>query len=183
MTMSREPSTLTVTFLLLLSIFSIKALPLSSKADNLPWLKTDGRWITDEGGDLVLLRGADYMGMEFGWFGHSEDDFKRMESWGFNVVRLPIAWSYVEPIEGRYNDSYLEKVDRVIAWCKNTHLYVILDMHQWNWAPKYQGNGLPDWAVAQVLGSRKSQRWILHERDHSRSILQHVALCSQQIQE
>ncbi len=22
-------------------------------------------------------------------------------------------------------------------------------MHQWNWAPKFEGNGLPDWAVEQ----------------------------------
>jgi aryl-phospho-beta-D-glucosidase BglC (GH1 family) len=157
MTMRRELTTIMVTFLLLMSAFSMKALPANSQASDLPWLKADGRWIVDEGGNLVLLRGADYSGMEYGWFGLTQDDFRRMENWGFDVVRLPIAWSYVEPSEGQYNNSYLDIVDRVIAWCKNSHLYVILDMHQWNWAPKYQGNGLPDWAVTQYSDQEKAK--------------------------
>jgi aryl-phospho-beta-D-glucosidase BglC (GH1 family) len=127
----------------------VNAFSENSGTNNLPWLKTSGRWIVDENGNFVLLRGADYMGMEFGWFYHSEDDFARMKSWGFNVVRLPIAWRYVEPREGYYDDNYLAIVDRVISWCKENNLYVILDMHQWNWAPKFGGNGLPDWAVEQ----------------------------------
>jgi len=155
--MPRVLTTIMVTFLLMLGAFSMKALPASSQAADLPWLKAYGRWIIDEMGNLVLLRGADYSGMEFGWFDHSEDDFRRMGNWGFDAVRLPIAWSYVEPREGQYDNSYLERVDRVITWCKNSHLYVILDMHQWNWAPKYQGNGLPDWAVAQYSDQEKAK--------------------------
>ncbi len=121
----------------------------NSEAQTLPWLRACGRSIIDEDGNYVLLRGANYMGMEFGWFGHSEENFERMRSWGFNVVRLPIAWSYVEPEEGHYDDSYLATVDTVISWCRENGLYVILDMHQWNWAPMFEGNGLPDWAVEQ----------------------------------
>ena len=128
---------------------TMRAASQDSESDGLPWLKASGRWIIDEDGNFVLLRGADYMGMEFGWFWHSEEDFERMRSWGFNVVRLPIAWSYVEPTEGHYDDSYLSTVATVISWCMENGLYVILDMHQWNWAPKFEGNGLPDWAVEQ----------------------------------
>jgi hypothetical protein len=139
-----------VIFLLLLcSSMPFNALSQNSETENLPWLKVKGRWIVDEDGNFVLLRGADYMGMEFGWFYHSEEDFSRMKSWGFNVVRLPIAWSCIEPREGYYDDSYLAILDRVISWCRKYSLYVILDMHQWNWAPKFEGNGLPDWAVEQ----------------------------------
>jgi aryl-phospho-beta-D-glucosidase BglC (GH1 family) len=138
---------LPIVVLLSLGILSPKVHSQGNGLDNLPWLKTNGRWIVDESGNTVILRGTNYMGMEFGWFGHSEEDFKRIRDWGFTVVRLPIAWSYIEPKEGYYNESYLKIVDKVISWCKEYKLYVILDMHQWNWAPKFGGNGLPNWAV------------------------------------
>ena len=148
--MSRGQTIPAVIFLLLLSSsMPINALSQNPETENLQWLKVKGRWIVDEDGNSVLLRGADYMGMEFGWFYHSEEDFFRMKSWGFNVVRLPIAWSYIEPREGYYDDNYLAILDRVISWCRKYGLYIILDMHQWNWAPKFDGNGLPDWAVEQ----------------------------------
>ncbi|MBO3802012.1 MAG: glycoside hydrolase family 5 protein [Thermoproteota archaeon] len=132
---------------LLLGILPTKVHSQRNDSNNLPWLKTNGKYIVDESGNIIILRGTNYMGMEFGWFGHSEEDFKRIRDWGFTVVRLPIAWSYIEPKEGYYNDSYLKIVDKVISWCKKYNLYVILDMHQWNWAPKFGGNGLPNWAV------------------------------------
>jgi len=180
MTMSRELTTVMVIFLLPLplSTFSMKALSSGSQAAALPWLKADGRWIIDEGGNTVLLRGANYNGMEFGWFEHAEDDFRRMEGWGFDVVRLPIAWSYVEPREGQYDDSYLDRVDGVIAWCRNSRLHVILDMHQWNWAPKYQGNGLPDWAVAQYSDRDKAKVGFFSNetmQDHFSNMWRYVA--------
>jgi aryl-phospho-beta-D-glucosidase BglC (GH1 family) len=145
-----------LTFFLIPSI-QVNAFSGDSGTNNPPWLKTSGRWIVDENGNFVLLRGADYMGMEFGWFYHSEDDFARMKSWGFDVVRLPIGWSYVEPKEGYYNDDYLAIADRVISWCKENNLYVILDMHQWNWAPMFGGNGLPDWAVEQYSDQEQAK--------------------------
>ncbi len=145
----RQITLIVILFPILGGSIPVSAFSENSGTKNLPWLKRDGNWIVDEYGNFMLLRGADYMGMEFGWFEHSEDDFERMKSWGFNVVRLPIAWSYVEPREGYYDDNYLATVDKVISWCKKNNLYVILDMHQWNWAPKFEGNGLPDWAVEQ----------------------------------
>ncbi len=92
-----------------------------SMSSNEPkWICTKGRYIIDEDGFYVLLRGADYMGMEFGWFGHSEEDFARMASWGFNVVRLPIGWAYIEPEESKINEDYLRRVDEIIGFAKNT---------------------------------------------------------------
>jgi hypothetical protein len=147
--MLRIPVLLVVPLLLSYGSIWMKSFPGNSEAEKVCWLKACGRWIVDEDGNIVLLRGANYMGMEFGWFYHSEEDFVRMKNWGFNVVRLPVAWSYIEPKEGFYDDTYLAIVDKVVSWCKKHGLYVILDMHQWNWAPKFGGNGLPDWAVEQ----------------------------------
>ena len=113
----------------------------------LPWLSVKDSYIVDSEGYYIILRGANYMGMEFGWFKHSEEDFKRMASWGFNVVRIPIGWAYIEPKPGVINEDYLRLIDRIIAWAKKYGLYVVLDMHQWRWSKKYGGCGMPDWVV------------------------------------
>ncbi|HEY4675214.1 MAG TPA: cellulase family glycosylhydrolase [Candidatus Bathyarchaeia archaeon] len=115
----------------------------------LSWLHVDGKWVKDEEGDIVLLRGCDYTGAESGWFYHQESDYARIKSWGFNVVRQPIAWTFVEPIRGYYDESYLKYVDQLVGWCKKYGLYMVLDMHQWEWAPRFGGNGLPDWATTE----------------------------------
>jgi len=118
------------------------------------FLKTDGITIVDASGQPVLLRGANFRGYHYGdrslWkTSHSEKDYQNLGSWGFNVVRLLIAWSKIEPKKGAYDKEYFSKyVDRDIAWARQNGLYVILDMHQNNWNSKWNGNGAPDWAVA-----------------------------------
>ena len=114
---------------------------------NPSWLRAVNSSIVDDRGNYVLLQGVNYMGLEFGWFGQSEEDFARITSWGFNVVRLPIGWAYIEPRPGVINEEYLKVVDWVIYWAKKHGLYVILDMHQWRWSRRYKGCGFPDWLI------------------------------------
>jgi len=113
--------------------------------------------IVDASGQIVLLRGTDFMGYDV-WqlstFGmtHSEQDYQNMKDQGFNVVRLPIDWGMIELEKGVYNEQYFtEYVDHDIAWAKKYGIYVILDMHQWMWNQKFYlgGNGAPDWTVTQ----------------------------------
>lgn len=124
----------------------------------LDWLRTEGKSIVNTQGDTVVLHGANFMGYEFGaWNRHEESDYSKMATWGFNVVRLPISWHYVEPQPGIINMSYLETyVDRDIGWAKKRGIYIILDMHQWYWSPHFTffsqqgevGNGFPSWLVS-----------------------------------
>lgn len=111
---------------------------------------TEGQWIKDGEGNVVILRGVNFEGLEYGaWNTHTEQDYAIISSWGLNVVRLPIAWSYIESEPGTYNYEYLNYVDRDIAWAKQNGLYVILDMHQYQWSPYFDsGNGMPIWAVS-----------------------------------
>lgn len=139
-----------------------------SYSSNMGWLRTDGKWIVDGEGNVVILRGANFMGYEFGaWKSHTEEDYAKMASWGFNVVRLPIAWDYIEPQPGFYNSSYFEKhVDRDIAWAKKCGIYIILDMHQYHLSRHFtyfssggsRGNGFPEWAVGNYSDSEQGEK-------------------------
>jgi len=115
-------------------------------------LHVEGKWIVNEEGRVVSLRGANFPGYErLLWQLHGEEDYAKMASWGFNVVRLPIAWHYIEPTPGVYNGTYLSNyVDKDIAWAKKYGIYIILDMGQWHWSSHFwfDGNGMPTWLVS-----------------------------------
>ncbi len=114
-------------------------------------IRADAEWVRDLQGRVVLLRGANYSGLEFGNFvgnphGPREANFAQMASWGFNIIRLPIAWSYLEPSPNAFTDAYLtEQVDAVIRFAAQHDLLVVLDMHQYLWSTCLNGNGAPGW--------------------------------------
>jgi endoglycosylceramidase len=101
---------------------------------------------------VVLLRGANYSGLEFGnFFGSAtppeEADFAQMAGWGFGVVRLPIAWHYIETAPGVYDDAYLrDQVDPVLDLGARHHIGFVLEMHQYEWSACTGGNGAPEWS-------------------------------------
>ena len=115
-------------------------------------LHRDGSWIRDATGGVTLLRGINYSGLEFGNFigrpnGPEETDFDQMASWGVEVIRLPIAWHYLEPQPGFYDPTHLaSQVDPILAWAGARNIAVVLDMHQWLWSPCFGGNGAPRWS-------------------------------------
>jgi endoglycosylceramidase len=128
-------------------------------ADSQGFLSANGIWIVDGQGNTVVLRGVNFSGYEYGlWdgaFAHSDADYVRMASWGFDVVRLPIAWNMIETQPGKYDETYFTNhVDRDIAWAKQHGMYVIIDMHQYGWSPHFtyydswHTAGVPLWAVS-----------------------------------
>lgn len=58
------------------------------------------------------------------------DDFVEMRALGFDVVRLGLSWSLLEPEPGRYGRLYLDRIAQVVSWADSNGIYVILDMHQ-----------------------------------------------------
>jgi endoglycosylceramidase len=116
-----------------------------------PPLASDGTWVRDRESRVVLLRGLNYSGLEFGNLvgrprGPEEADFAQMAGFGINAIRLPIAWAYVEPAPNAYDDAYLaDNVDPIVDWAARHGLWVVLDMHQYLWSPCTGGNGVPAW--------------------------------------
>ena len=93
----------------------------------------------------------------------SGDDFAQMRALGFNVVRLVLNWSQLEPTAGTYSRTYLNRVAQVVGWARQQGIYVILDMHQDQYSryivpaekgtapsgctPSGGSDGAPAWAV------------------------------------
>ncbi|HVA41885.1 MAG TPA: cellulase family glycosylhydrolase [Acidimicrobiales bacterium] len=97
----------------------------------------------------------------------SGDDLAQMRALGFDVIRLPVSWSQLEPIPGDYSSTYIDRIVQVVDWAAQQGIYVIIDMHEDNYsrftpasapasappvlsASQESGNhadGAPPWAV------------------------------------
>jgi len=134
---------------------SIPAARYGQSDPNLPWLHSDGRRILDDLGRTVLLRGfntdalVDYPKDPAPPF--DESDATLLQQAGFDVVRLGIDWSQLEPVRGRINQAYLDRVASTVAMLNRHGLYVVLDMHfRLGWSPRFGYSGAPAWATIGV---------------------------------
>lgn len=89
--------------------------------------------------------------------------FEEMGAQGFNVVRLLLSWSALEPERGRIDTAYLARVHAAVDAAKANGIYVVLDMHQDAWGksiatppgtvcapgtdPAIGWDGAPEWAT------------------------------------
>ena len=55
----------------------------------------------------------------------TRQDIQFIRAQGFNMVRIPLHWKFFEtdPSEG------FQLLDRVVGWCREAGLYVVLDLH------------------------------------------------------
>jgi endoglucanase len=57
-------------------------------------------------------------------------DIEQLAAWGFNSVRLPLRYKLLYDVNtGQYLESGFALIDSLIEWCRDNHMYVILDMH------------------------------------------------------
>lgn len=92
-------------------------------------------------------------------------DVAQMAQLGFNLMRLPLSWSLLEPQRGSFHQTYLDRVAQIVDWARDQHMYVIVDLHQ-NAYSNYVGasdssvdlgqySGAPPWAtITDGLPSR-----------------------------
>lgn len=100
--------------------------------------------ITDVNGRQMLLRGVnvnqlvDYYAPTPGRATVrplGDGDFAAMAALGFDVVRLGISWSELEPTRGRYDQGYLDRIRATVAMAARHGLYTVIDMHEDAWGP------------------------------------------------
>ncbi|MEO7091901.1 MAG: cellulase family glycosylhydrolase, partial [Polyangiales bacterium] len=80
----------------------------------------------------------------------AEGDFPRMRRLGFDVLRLPVHWSGIEPNDTEpptYDAKYLDEVVKVVAAARAADLRVLLDLHQDAYSKYIGQDGAPLWAI------------------------------------
>ena len=150
-------------FLILFATVGAALAPAIYATPTLSFLSTRGASIVDSAGQEVMLRGVNYPGYEHDYFRlHTSAAYRTLAlGFQFNVVRLPISWANLEPQPGTFNATYLSwYVGQDVQWASSAGMYVILDMHQYDWARRFGGYGAPDWAVQNyapnVTGMRQA---------------------------
>lgn len=77
----------------------------------------------------------------------TEAEAARIEQLGWNVIRLPVSWSGLEPHPLQYAQAWMNKLDAVLAMAKEHHFYVLIDMHQDAYSKEIGEDGEPLWAI------------------------------------
>jgi endoglycosylceramidase len=101
------------------------------------------------------------------------DDAAAMRALGFNVLRLPMQWSGVEPTDGApFDAAYLDRVAAVVDLARAAGLLVLLDLHQDAYSKEIGEDGAPRWAIVPApdtllggplvdLGARRTSAQVL----------------------
>jgi endoglycosylceramidase len=99
-----------------------------------------------------------------------QQDAGELAAFGYDVVRLTVSWSLLEPAPGRIDAGYVERIAQVVDWLRARGIYTVIDMHQDAWS-KYlytpagsscppltkpisgfhEADGAPAWASVHVL--------------------------------
>lgn len=145
--------------------------PAETSAAPAEFLRVANGRIADGDGNQVLLRGVNVNQLVDFYQARAEvavtrplteADYADMATYGFNVVRLNLSWSALEPVQGELDAAYLAKVKQAVGWAKSHGIRTVLDMHQdgWSNAPTAEGtecrpgtdpmwgyDGAPEWAT------------------------------------
>jgi endoglycosylceramidase len=148
-----------------------------SPALDAPLSSPGGPYLYDRAGRVVFLHGVDavYKHTPFELYpapgkpwNFSAADASLMARLGFNVVRLGMTWSGLEPGTSKPNNPaicgrgattnphqfsrtvitrYLNHLSQTVDLLGRFHIYTILDMHQDVYNQLFDGEGAPGWAV------------------------------------
>jgi endoglycosylceramidase len=139
-------------------------LMLAACGDNLPApatpLASDGTHLRDTAGRLALLRGVNARvgGVFDVQFADGRTplepippltaaDCTRMRALGFDLLRLPINWSALEPTAGAFDDAYLDRVADAVHCAGDAGMVVLVDLHQDAYSKEIGEDGAPLWAI------------------------------------
>jgi endoglycosylceramidase len=112
-----------------------------------PQISIDGKWLTDSQGRVTILRGLNVVDITppitpASEIGFGDDDAAFLAANGFNVVRLGVSWSRLQPQPGVYDDAYLASIKQTVKTLSDHGIVSLLDMHD---------NVGPDWATGGPL--------------------------------
>jgi hypothetical protein len=128
--------------------------------------------IGDSAGRQVLLRGVNVNQLiDYGQpdpakptvWPLEDSDYAQMERYGFDVQRLALSWSALEPKRGVFDEEYLARVRTAVDQAADHGIHTVLDIHQdtfskyvgaapgtkcrANASPEFGNDGAPKWAT------------------------------------
>ena len=59
-----------------------------------------------------------------------KNDIDKIAGWGFDHIRLPIDYEVFEEEDGTPKEDGYKTVEKVVNWCKDNRLNVVLDLHK-----------------------------------------------------
>jgi aryl-phospho-beta-D-glucosidase BglC (GH1 family) len=57
-------------------------------------------------------------------------DIKRIASWGFDHVRVPVDYVLLEDVDGNEKKEGFEILERLTVWCEKNNLNMVIDLHK-----------------------------------------------------
>ncbi|WP_436846742.1 cellulase family glycosylhydrolase [Streptomyces litmocidini] len=144
--MLRTRTTLAATLVVaaLLAPTAARAEPAETAGDAIPAL-------TDEHGRALTLRGWNVEDKanrgDAALSAITEKHFRDLRAKGFGFARLLVFWDDLEPRPGRYSQTYLRKIERILDWARKYDVKVLIDAHQDVFGPAFGHRGVPAWAT------------------------------------
>lgn len=152
--------------------------PVSADEIQTQSISTDGVWIKDGLGRVLILRGVNVDGLckvpaqpdgathlkegFFEWedvsfvgrpfpLEEADEHFSRLAEWGQTFVRFLVTWEAVEHAgPGQYDEAYLDYVRAIVKKAGEHGISVFIDPHQDVWSRWTGGDGAPAWTLAKV---------------------------------
>lgn len=59
-----------------------------------------------------------------------EEDFDRILRWGLDHVRVPMDYNVLENPDGSLSEEGFDRVARIVRWCRERDLRLVLDLHK-----------------------------------------------------
>lgn len=142
-------------------------------------MHVDGKWIKDEQGRTLLLRGAnlggstkvpftpdgatyrseglfnDHRGVSFIGrpfpLSEADEHLSRLREWGMLFLRFLVTWEAIEHAgPGQYDEEYLDYLRAVIQKAGEYGIRCFIDPHQDVWSRWTGGDGAPGWTLEAV---------------------------------
>ncbi|MDG3015337.1 cellulase family glycosylhydrolase [Speluncibacter jeojiensis] len=122
-----------------------------SSPDTPAGIADTGRWLTDAEGRVLITSGVNMVAKRPPYapdaLGFGDDDAGFLADNGFDSVRLGVIWKAIEPQPGIYDDAYLARIKGTVETLARHGISSLIDMHQDLANERFQGEGMPDWAV------------------------------------
>ena len=88
-----------------------------------------------------------------------ERDLDQIAAIGFDVIRLPVSWSLLEPTPGRIGTTSVERIAQVVSWARKRGVRVVIDLHQDAWSKYVYGTSACPPGSTQATGEDGAPRW------------------------